>query len=137
MPIRRSRKRDAVIEVLRRSRAHPSARQIYDEAKKLEPELSLGTVYRNLAGFKDEGVISSVGFVEGEERFDFITEPHVHFVCMGCGCIVDVDGPAAGGCAEVEALLGAAVTDCSVVYRGLCADCLAKREEAGDEPERA
>ncbi len=127
MSVRKSKKRDAVIEVLRAARTHPSARTIYDEAKKIEPDLSLGTVYRNLTAFKKEGVISSVGFVAGEERFDFVTEPHAHFVCTGCGCVIDVD--LCGNERDfdsIEKSFGARVTGCSVVYRGLCAHCLAE-----------
>ena len=54
--------------------------------------MSLGTVYRNLAAFKQDGVIDSVGTVGGLERFDARTDPHCHFICSRCGNVIDVDG---------------------------------------------
>ena len=54
-------------------------------AEGTHPDLSLGTVYRNLLLFQQQGVIQSVGVVNGQERFDADTTPHSHFVCTTCG----------------------------------------------------
>jgi Fur family peroxide stress response transcriptional regulator len=50
----------------------------------------LGTVYRNLVFFQKQGVIKSVGVVNGQERFDRLTAPHSHFVCSRCGAVIDL-----------------------------------------------
>ena len=121
---KKSKKRDVVLEVLRGTDTHPSAQWIYSEAKKIVPDLSLGTVYRNLNLFKEEGLVVSVGVVDGEERFDCVTEPHTHFVCSRCGSIIDValdDG--SGDEAELEARYDVRVESRSVVYRGTCSGC--------------
>lgn len=55
------------------------------------PDLSLGTVYRNLALFREEGKAMSVATVAGQERFDGRTHPHAHFICEKCGRVDDVD----------------------------------------------
>ena len=62
MPIARkhSRKRDAILECLRCTTSHPTAEWVYTQLKPTIPDLSLATVYRNLAMFKDEGTIDSV-----------------------------------------------------------------------------
>ena len=60
---------------------------VYDDLKQAFPKLSLGTVYRNLSMFKASGEIVSLGTVNGVERFDAIVEPHVHFICSGCGAV--------------------------------------------------
>jgi Fur family peroxide stress response transcriptional regulator len=52
--------------------------------------LSLGTVYRNLAQFKEDGLIISVGVIDGHERYDAKTMTHGHFVCKGCGSVIDI-----------------------------------------------
>lgn len=78
---KRSRKRDAILACVRATTCHPSAEWVYQRLKPTIPDLSLGTVYRNLSMFKDEGLVISVGTVGGLERFDGNTKPHTHFVC--------------------------------------------------------
>lgn len=58
-----SKKRDAILECVRSTKEHPTADWVYSQLKPSIPDLSLGTVYRNLASFKREGVISSVGAI--------------------------------------------------------------------------
>jgi Fur family peroxide stress response transcriptional regulator len=53
----------------------------------------LGTVYRNINLFRHEGLVVSVGVVDGEERFDGIVEPHPHLVCSRCGRVLDLPYP--------------------------------------------
>ena len=85
---RYSKKREAILDVIRGTYAHPSAEWIYQALKPAHPDLSLGTVYRNLLFFQRQGTIQSVGVVHGQERFDAVTTPHSHFVCNTCGAAV-------------------------------------------------
>ncbi len=64
---RHSRKRDAILECLRCTTSHPTAEWVYNQLKPTIPDLSLATVYRNLAMFKAEGTIDSVGVYNGLE----------------------------------------------------------------------
>ncbi len=84
------RKRDAILTCLRQTHSHPSADWIYQALKPQIPDLSLGTVYRNLTLFKEQGLVRSLGTVDGVERFDGDTSPHVHFVCTCCGTVADL-----------------------------------------------
>jgi Fur family peroxide stress response transcriptional regulator len=88
-----SDKRDAILKTLRSTTEHPSAQWVYDKLKPLIPNLSLGTVYRNINLFRHEGLVVSVGVVAGEERFDGIVEPHPHLVCSRCGRVMDLPNP--------------------------------------------
>ena len=88
-----SKKRDAILQCVRSTKSHPTADWVYGQLRPEIPGLSLGTVYRNLAAFKREGVIASVGVVDGMERFDANTAPHAHFVCKHCSAVIDVDVP--------------------------------------------
>ena len=91
MPIvRRSKKRDAILELMRSTRTHPSADWIYQNMREQFPDVSLGTVYRNLNQLREEGIVKSVGVVNGQERFDAFTVPHSHFVCNHCGAVIDL-----------------------------------------------
>ena len=64
------RKRDAILAYLRQTDQHPSAETVYANLKTQIPDLSLGTVYRNLSLFKQQGLIVSLGSVDGVERYD-------------------------------------------------------------------
>lgn len=63
-----SRKREAILSAICSTDIHPTADWIYQKLKPIYPDLSLGTVYRNIARFKEDGLIISVGVVEGQER---------------------------------------------------------------------
>ena len=71
-----SKKREAILEALRNTTEHPSAEMLYARLKPEFPDLSLGTVYRNLAMFIRDGDAVSVGTVAGQERYDADTHPH-------------------------------------------------------------
>ena len=74
---RYSKKREAILTALRQTNAHPSAEWLYQTLKATHPDLSLGTVYRNLLFFQQQGTVQSVGVVNGQERFDADTTPTV------------------------------------------------------------
>ena len=76
--VRYSKKREAILEAIRSTKTHPSADWVYQTLKPTHPDLSLGTVYRNLDFFRQHGTIISVGVVKGQERFDATTTPHTH-----------------------------------------------------------
>jgi Fur family peroxide stress response transcriptional regulator len=125
-PVRKhSRKRDAILACLRGTTCHPPAEWVYRQLKPELPDLSLGTVYRNLALFKQEGTIESVGIVDGLERFDGRIAPHCHFVCLGCGAVIDVETTELSG--ELVELAGretgGQVTSYRLNYFGFCEKC--------------
>ena len=119
-----SRKREAILNTVRGTTLHPSAEWVYHELKPSYPDLSLGTVYRNLAQFKNDGVIISVGTVNGQERFDGATHPHSQFVCDRCGSVLDIEGgPGGEACSDISRRYGVNAVRCDVVFRGICAAC--------------
>lgn len=86
-----SKKREAIYKAIASTRTHPNAEWVYEKVKPSFPDLSLGTVYRNLSLFRKEGSIVCVGAVKGQERFDCDTHPHAHFICRDCGEITDIE----------------------------------------------
>lgn len=119
-----SKKRDAILETIRSTTEHPSAEWIYARLKPEFPDLSLGTVYRNLAAFLEDGTIISVGNVNGQERYDGNTHEHAHFVCSGCGGVYDVDAPGEQSARrEIEGRYGFSVTRYDQIFHGRCAHC--------------
>lgn len=119
------KKRNAILACLRRTRLHPSAEMVYEMLRPDFPDISLATVYRNLSRFKSEGLIQSLGTVDGIERFDADTHPHVHFICTGCGRVMDLpqlEPPLSLG-QEAEASTGCHVESCQLTFSGLCGHC--------------
>lgn len=123
---RHSKKRDAILACIRDSKAHPSAEWIYTQLKPEHPDLSLGTVYRNLALFRESGEIVSVATVRGVERLDADTDPHAHFICDSCDAVVDVDVPMEDLRAELQRQYGCEVQRSSMIFHGLCSSCKEK-----------
>lgn len=119
------RKRDAILSCLRSTDLHPSAEWIYENVKKEIPNISLGTVYRNLSLFKEQGTIASLGTVKGVERFDGNTAPHVHHICTGCGRVTDLPELTVPEELNHAAALasGGRVVSCQLNFTGLCGDC--------------
>ena len=88
--LRHSHQRDMIYNYLISTKEHPSAEMIYDELKKIEPTLSLGTVYRNLKLLEELGMVKRVTSVNNVERYDAMTSDHIHFVCDKCGSVIDL-----------------------------------------------
>ena len=123
-----SKKRQAILDVLASTTSHPSAEWVYLQLKPLYPDLSLGTVYRNLAQFKEQGQIMSLGTVKGIERFDANTTPHVHFICDSCGCVDDLMGLQVPEelCRKASGENGARVEHCWLTFSGVCTKCISE-----------
>ena len=120
-----SAKREAILNLLRSTDVHPSAEWIYAQLKPSFPDLSLATVYRNIAAFLEDGTIIRVGTVHGQERYDGNTAPHVHFVCKSCGSVLDVDFPVDESLnKKVEEKTGWQITGHEVMFHGTCQNCL-------------
>ena len=122
---KRSKKRDAILACIRSTDIHPSAEWVYTQLKPQIPDLSLGTVYRNIHMFREEGTVVSVGVVDGLERFDGNTRPHVHFVCEGCGAVLDVGTIEVPTelTAQAEEATGGRVSACRLSFSGRCPKC--------------
>ena len=122
---RTSKKRQSIYDALCATTAHPSAEQIYAQLKPEIPDLSLGTVYRNLNVLIEDGLIITVGNVNGEVRYDANTSDHSHFVCTKCGRVDDVflDLSIDSRYSDVEEIIGGKVKGHTLNYFGLCNNC--------------
>ena len=131
--IRRSRQRDAIMTYLKSRTDHPSAEQIYENVRQTMPNISLGTVYRNLTLLNELGEIRTIFAGTGADRFDANTMPHDHFICRGCHSIQDL--PHASQRSEKalarDGFTGVVETSYTYYY-GLCDAC--KPIVTGDTP---
>jgi len=133
-PPKQFRKRNAILAGLKQSKAHPSAETLFAQLKPEIPDLSLGTVYRNLSLFKQQGLVSSVATVNGIERFDGNTDPHVHFICTGCDAVIDLEEMQVPEALRdaAAACCGGRVDGCQLSFTGLCRECNMNQKESGE-----
>ena len=123
---RYSRKRQAIYDALMRSPEHPSAETIYQTLKPDYPDLSLGTVYRNLRQLTQEGRLREV---EGPVvRFDGKTARHSHARCAACGAGIDLDEIAYDGTLDCRVGHGWQIMEHTLVFNGLCPGCIQKNQ---------
>ena len=127
-PTKQFRKRNAILACLRGTTAHPSAETLYQMLQQENPDISLATVYRNLALFKSQGLIISVGNVNGVERFDGNTVPHVHFICTDCGAVLDVSQVEQPDYGEFARHLGCRIDTTQLTFTGVCRECLQRAD---------
>lgn len=85
-----SRQREMIKEFLLARKDHPTADIVYMNVRKQNPNISLGTVYRNLTLLADIGEINRLRLGDGVDHFDGDTSPHYHFLCTECGGISDL-----------------------------------------------
>lgn len=126
-----SRKREAILQKIRGSHIHPTAEWVYQELKNEYPDLSLGTVYRNLTRFKEDGTIRSLGVINGQEHFDGELNAHDHFLCVECGQILDLARPAflEESIEHLEKTSNLMVRSYDLLLRGTCPACCKKQKQ--------
>jgi Fur family peroxide stress response transcriptional regulator len=93
MEYRNSRQRRRILEILKGTKSHPTADWVYKKLKDEIPELSLGTVYRNLNVLLAQGYIEKLPFGSTFDRFEAKIKPHYHLVCDKCGVVEDFEMP--------------------------------------------
>ena len=103
---------------------HPTASQIYETLQPELPNLSLGTVYRNLEVLVADGLVDEVPCSGGPSRFDGNPTPHHHFICDECRRIIDVELPEPRALARrLEGEHGLRARRVAIDFYGLCPDC--------------
>lgn len=123
---RYSRQRELIHQSLMQSHEHPTAEMVYQALKPSNPNLSLGTVYRNLNLLSEEGAIRRMPFPV--ERYDADLAPHPHLQCRACGSVYDLQLP------EYDANLDQRVSEATghdverhdLVFFGTCYRCTKK-----------
>jgi len=114
----------AIIDVLvEKQDIHPSARSVYEEARKRKKSLSLSTTYATLNEFTRLGIIKTLQFDSMENRYEGNVEDHLNLICARCGKILDYRIPPLSDQQEITKKTGFLVTDTRLECYGYCRDC--------------
>ena len=121
---RETRQREAILRYLRKATSHPTADSIYEGVKKEIPNISKGTVYRNLKVLQESGQIAELHLTGNTSRYEGRKEKHYHFRCESCDKVYDLDQPVDISLDErLSRKTGLLVTGHQLEYYGLCTDC--------------
>jgi len=121
---RKSKQKEAILRLVKGMTSHPTADCVYEEVRREIPNISLGTVYRNLKLLQQEGKILELDLAGTISRFDGNVQDHYHFRCEQCGRIFDVDEPVdVESNDRVSRKMGFMVSYHRLEFRGLCKDC--------------
>jgi len=125
--IRQSRQRNRILELLRSTGSHPTADWLYERLKKEFPNLSLGTVYRNLSFLIEQGDVKKIHFGSTFDRFEANVHPHYHLICESCGKILDFEMPIYHDLNEqAKQLTNFKISHHKLEFFGLCQECKEK-----------
>lgn len=120
-----SRQRECILKNLQSRRDHPTANMVYESVQVEEPNISLGTVYRNLSFLAENGQILKISTGIGPDHFDGFTEAHNHFVCRKCGRVLDLDYVADEKIiADASKNFNGEIKGYDLQFYGTCEDCL-------------
>ncbi|HLJ60256.1 MAG TPA: Fur family transcriptional regulator [bacterium] len=82
--------RMAVFGALERAVGHPTAEELHGDVREAVPGFALKTVYAILRELSTLGFVETLPLPSGAMRWETNTTPHAHFVCNGCGRIIDL-----------------------------------------------
>jgi len=119
-----SKQRELILNAVKDNTVHPTADFIYDYLKKDNPNLSLGTVYRNLSQLVSHGYIQKVSMPGLPDRFDANVIEHNHMICDVCGNIQDIHSDILKNIpSAISNELNIEITSCTVILHGICKNC--------------
>lgn len=115
--MKKTKQRKIILDIINESFNHMTAYQIYEEARKIFPDISLGTIYRNLRLLSDNNLIKVIE-VDKVSHYDKIVS-HQHFICNNCRRIIDVYNLDL----NINTYDNNKITDYEIILRGICEKC--------------
>ena len=124
MSTRFSRQRTAIKAYLSDNRSHPTADDVYAAVRAEFPNISLGTVYRNLNRLCEDRELRKLSFRDSPDRFDPHTDAHSHFICTCCGRVEDLPEEAFRDLNEAAGRLAdGSISTHELTFYGICNNC--------------
>ena len=122
--VRFSKQREAILNYLKSSSEHPTAEMVYDEIRQDIPNISLGTVYRNLTFLVELGEIIIIRAKNQMQRFDAKVDAHYHWQCQQCGIVEDLHMAVQIKLnEEAEKVSGVKMNSHEICFFGICKKC--------------
>lgn len=122
-----SMQRIKILEYLDKNRVHPTADTIFQTLKDDMPTLSKTTVYNTLKTLVEHKALIELSLFENEIRYEYNQDQHIHFKCIECQKIYDIDKKYE--CCKNKIIRGHKVIYHQVIFKGICKHCLKKKRK--------
>jgi Fe2+ or Zn2+ uptake regulation protein len=128
MQRRNTIQKQLVIAAVRKLGNHPTAEEVYNEIILQYPDISKGTVYRNLNTLVETGLLSKVSVPSAADRYDYILTKHYHVQCTVCKKFINVEGLEYDQHLDdkIAQLTGFKMENHDIVFSGVCPECQIK-----------
>ncbi|MDY7010982.1 MAG: transcriptional repressor [Planctomycetota bacterium] len=124
IPLRMTRQRRVILEELRKVTSHPTADAVYGMVRRRLPNISLGTVYRNLEILSETGMIQKLELGGSARRYDGNPKIHYHIRCVRCGQVSDLPvGTLSALDRAIRKGFGYEILGYRLEFVGLCPKC--------------
>ena len=123
-----SKQRERILNLVNNSFSHPTAYMVYEQVKKEIPNISLGTVYRNLNSLCENRLIRKLAIPNDNDRFDKL-DSHCHLYCTMCHTVIDLNNDLLDKFDKIiKDNLKFDVLSNDLVFLGICHDCKEGKE---------
>ncbi len=123
--LKHSKQREMIKDFLMSRKDHPTADVVYMNVRQQNPNISLGTVYRNLTLLADIGEIQRLRLGDGVDHFDADISKHYHFICSHCNRVIDLEMEDIDSVLEVAGRrFNGRILGHTTYFNGLCEDCM-------------
>ena len=124
-----SHQREEIAKFVLNSCNHPTADTIYENVREQMPNISLGTVYRNLNALSKKGIIRKIPMPNHCDRFDKTLEEHFHIHCIKCDKLEDINYSINDDIyKKIENEKNYKMLSCNLIFEGICNDCIEGNE---------
>ena len=120
--MRFSKQRDLVLNIVQDTQTHPTADYVYEKARNELPNVSLGTVYRNLGQLVENNQLKSLN-IDGTIHYDAFLDDHQHFQCKTCNRVLDIELNTKDFVSKLELNTNHIIDGCQIHLVGICNDC--------------
>lgn len=126
MITRNTKQKEIILDILERHRTHPTIQEIYEYARKKNPNIGQATIYRNVKRLAEEGQIIKLPNSTNESfHYDININPHIHLFCHKCNKIVDIfDSDYANIIIGMEKIHNLLINKANIMLEGVCSECL-------------
>lgn len=88
--LRMTDQRRIVAQVISAAEDHPDVEELYNRASKVDPRISIATVYRTVKLFEEAGILDRLEFGDGRARYeDAERDHHDHLIDMNSGEVIE------------------------------------------------
>ena len=127
---RKTIQRALTLRAVQTMQSHPTADEVYETVSAEHPNISRGTVYRNLNQLSEDGEIREMEVPGGADRFDHCCHAHYHVRCLTCGRVFDVDMDYIPDLANsIKDNHGFQFSGYDLMFKGICPACLQAQAE--------